>query len=71
MKNYQFKVEQGILDCWQITDEIKHIYTSYDNPNVTEDNRFNMLLGLHDLYNLKFEQLFDSYEQLLKEQIYG
>lgn len=71
MKNYQFKVEQGILDCWQITDEIKRIYTSYDNPNVTEDNRFNMLLGLHDLYNLKFEQLFDSYEQLLKEQIYG
>lgn len=71
MKNYQFKVEQGILDCWQITDEINHVYCSYDNPNVTDDMRQNMLLGLHDLYNLKFEQLFDSYEQLLKEQIYG
>ena len=59
-----FDLEQQIMSAWQIVDDLK-ILT--DSEALTEDQRLNILLGLQALYQLKFEQLFNTFEQLLRE----
>lgn len=57
-------LEQEIMNCWQVVDDLKTIYSAerlYDS----EDEMQNALLGLCTLYQLKFEQMFSVYETLL------
>lgn len=63
----QFDVEQGILDCWKVTDDIRLIYDELGNRNMSEDELFNLLLGLESIYKLKFNKLFKHFEELGEE----
>jgi len=67
MSSKQLDVEQSILSCWQITDDIKVIYQQYGDKGLTEDQLLNVLIGLETLYNMKFDKLFEEFEQMLKE----
>ena len=62
----RFKLEENIMNCWQVVDDLKTIYHSeklYEDENEMQ----NALLGMFTLYQLKFEELFATYEKLIQE----
>jgi hypothetical protein len=62
----RFKLEEQIQNCWQVVDDLKTIYSSeklYEDENEMQ----NALLGMFTLYQLKFEELFATYEKLVQE----
>lgn len=64
----RFDVEQGIMNCWNVTDDIKLIYERYGDKGMSEDDLMNALIGLETLYKMKFEKLFDDFEKMIKEE---
>ena len=65
----QFDLEQRIMECWMVVDDIRVIYTRHldgDKP-LTEDELANILIGMEKLYDIKFYNLLSTYEKLLKE----
>ena len=63
-----FDLEQQILRCWLVCDDIQDLRKFRDERKLTEDELDNYLLGLVSLYQVKFENLFSLYEQVLQEQ---
>lgn len=63
----RFDLEQEILDCWHITNELNLLYEQAMDRQVplTQDQLANMLLGLYELYNLKFERTFETFEEVV------
>ena len=62
----RFKLEEQIQHCWQVVDDLKTVYHSeklYEDENEMQ----NVLLGLFTLYQIKFEELFATYEKLVAE----
>ena len=67
----RFDLEQQILECWNVTSDLRHV-TEFVldaplEPN-REDKISNMLLGIEELYNLKFQKLFNTLETLIAEK---
>ena len=67
----RFDLEQQILDCWKIVDDIKLLDKNVlegkiEGGNLTHDEISNYLLGLESIYGLKFEQLFATFGDLIK-----
>ncbi len=62
----RFTLEEKIMNCWQIVDDLKTVYRS-EQLYKDEDDMQNVLLGLFTLYQLKFEELFATYEKLVAE----
>lgn len=66
----RFKFEQQIMECWNVTTDLKTV-TEYmlDFPLEAsrEDKIANMLMGIEALYEVKFDKLFRSFEQLVRE----
>lgn len=59
-------LEEKIMNCWQVVDDLKTVYRS-EQLYKDEDEMQNVLLGLFTLYQLKFEELFAIYEKLVTE----
>jgi hypothetical protein len=66
MTKDRFDLEQEILDCWHITDDLQTIMET-DSLNLSDDVH-NLLLGLKTLYHLKFERTFATFEQLVAQR---
>ena len=71
MKKFdRFDFEQQIMNCWNVTSDIKTV-TEYllDAPLEAdrEDKIANMLLGIESLYEAKFDKLFRQFETLIHE----
>lgn len=62
----RFNLEEKIMNCWQVVDDLKTVYHS-EKLYKNEDEMQNVLLGMFTLYQLKFEELFDTYEKLIQE----
>ncbi len=67
MKTTRFDFEQQIMDCWHVTDDLNMVYEYVCDNKPDQDKLANMLLGMKELYHLKFEKLFEQFEQLLKQ----
>jgi len=63
-----FRLEERIMDCWRVVDDIKVIYEEHlDSPEqMSEDEMANILLGLSTLYNRKFDRLFTEFEKVCR-----
>ncbi len=61
----RFDLEQELLGCWNITDELKITNESLLDGNLTLDELSNILMGLEKLYHLKFQKTFDTFENLI------
>lgn len=61
----QFDLEQQILDAWKIVDDLDLYYHNIDS--LDQDQSMNIILGLTELYRLKFEKLFSTFEKHLTE----
>lgn len=63
----RFDLEQEIMKCWNVTDDLDVFLHAYlDGPEMSEDDVANVILGLSSLYKIKFEKLWNTFEQLLK-----
>ena len=63
----QFDLEQGIMNCWMITSDIDTLLEEIIEGDLTKDQISNVLLGLSQLYEIKFNKLFRTFESFLKE----
>ena len=68
MKYTRFDLEQLILKNWEITTEIKHLRELISNGNPTQDQLENYLLGLETIYEVKFNKLWDCFEELCQDR---
>lgn len=64
----RFDLEQEIMGTWNIIDELKCLADGWDN--LTEDNKLNIIIGLIDLYHLKFNTMFDTFEGLIRQRVF-
>lgn len=65
----QYDLEQQIMRCWAVCDDIQDLRKFRSERELTEDELDNYLLGLVSLYHIKFEYLFSMFEQMLKAQV--
>ena len=67
MNQKQFDLEQGIMNCWNVCDDMKIIAENVlEAKTVDRDKIANMLLGMADLYQLKFEKTFSDFEGTIR-----
>ncbi len=64
----RFDLEQDIMKAWNIVDDIKLVNEMIMDGRLrlTEDKISNILLGLEEMYSLRFEKLFSTFEQCIK-----
>jgi hypothetical protein len=65
MSKDRFDLEQDIMMCWAMLDEIKLVYSNTDNLSLSSDDMDalqNQLLGLMSMGELKFNQLWKTFE---------
>ena len=67
MKN-RFDFEQEIMQCWNVVEELKILHEGVFERDLTTDQISNILLGLAEIYQLRFEILFDTFEQLVSKR---
>jgi hypothetical protein len=60
-------VEQKIFDCWKITEDLELVYEEICNDSMTPDRIANILLGLKELYQFKFDRLHNTFYRLCDE----
>jgi hypothetical protein len=63
-----YNLEQQIMECWRITDDISMLTEETLEGDLTKDKIINVLTGLEQLYAIRFNKLFRTYEQLLAER---
>lgn len=64
----RFDLEQDIMKCWNITDDIDMLMENVMERDLSTDDIANALLGLKTLYNMKFEKMFSDFETLIHEK---
>jgi hypothetical protein len=64
----RFDLEQNILKTWNVTEDIYLLYENVMEKEMTTDEIANTLLGMHQLYEMKFNKLWDNFETLIEEK---
>jgi len=64
----RFDLEQEIMDCWGVVDDIDTIYHA-EHLYKDIDKMEEALIGLKILYQLKFEKLFNTFEDCVRQRI--
>jgi hypothetical protein len=65
MEKTRFDLEQEIMECWNVTKDIQNLY--YASESMTEDQLLNYLLGLEQIYEVKFNKLWNTFEQCIRK----
>jgi hypothetical protein len=63
----RFTLEEQILQCWCVVDDLDMVYNTealYED----QDRMMNTLLGMQELYRMRFERLFDTFQNLVYEK---
>lgn len=64
MKN-TLELEQQILHCWNVVDELDIVSNAIMERDLSRDETCNLLIGIKSLYDLKFQTLFETFENSL------
>lgn len=68
----RFDLEQDIMNCWSVVDDIKELNRCMlDRRKMTDDEVSNYLLGLETIYQVKFERLFETFEMLISKNAFN
>lgn len=66
----RFDLEQEIMDCWNVTADMDDLYSyvmnGEENAEYDRDKVANILLGMIQLYDLKFDKLFHTFSDCVK-----
>ena len=62
--NNIFDLEQAILSCWNVVDDLNLLYSESmeRSPPFTPDEWANIILGMKELYEIKFNKCFREFE---------
>jgi hypothetical protein len=64
----QFDLEQQIMSCWNIVDDLDVLLEEVcEGEPMTTDRMANIVLGMKEMYDIKFNKLFRTFEDFLKE----
>ena len=65
-----YDLEQPIMDCWSVCNDLETVFKQIGDGErePTQDELMNTLMGMQQLYQWKFEQLFNLYEGVLRSQ---
>ena len=65
-----YELETYIMDCWSVCNDLETVFKQIGDGerDPTQDEMMNALIGMQQLYQWKFEQLFHKFEQILKAQ---
>ena len=65
-----YELEEKIMDCWSVCNDLAVVFKQVGDGErlPTEDEMMNVLIGMQQLYQWKFEQLFNKFEQVQKAQ---
>jgi len=60
-------LEPHIMDCWSVCNDLETVFKQIGDGErePTHDELMNALMGMRQVYQWKFEQLFFKYEQVL------
>jgi len=65
----RFDLEQDIMKCWNVTDDLDILFNHImETEKLDRDMVANMLLGMKDLYNIKFEKCFNTFETIIRNK---
>lgn len=65
----RFDLEQSILNCWHVVDDIDILYKNVcENDELSKDDIANVLLGMKTIYNMRFDETFRQFEDCIKNQ---
>ena len=71
----RFDLEQQIMDCWTVVDTVDDIYKLLMDDEFFEgmdpkhqDRLSNLLLGVHSIYEMKFDRTFKTFEACVKNK---
>lgn len=62
----RFTLEDQLMECWGVVDDLDMVYSTealYED----QDRMMNVLLGMQELYKIRFQRLFDTFEHLVHE----
>jgi len=62
----RFTLEEQIMQCWGVTEDLDMIYHT-EALYQDEDRLMNVLLGVQELYKIRFQRLFDTFEKMVHE----
>lgn len=62
----RFDLEQNIMQCWNVCDDIQLLLDSWDE--LDEDGKQNYLIGLKQMYQLKFERTWNTFESCVRSR---
>lgn len=73
--NYdRFDLEEQIMKCWNVVDDVNDLYEHIgdssefvDMPPKYVDKVMNKLLGVKELYDMRFQKLWDVFDNMLKD----
>ena len=69
MPSDRFDFEQQIQKCWLITDDITDIAEGVLERDLDKDQIVNALTGIQQLYELKFNKLWDLFEDVMMAEV--
>lgn len=61
----RFDFEQQIMKCWNVCEDLDELYEGVMERDMTKDEISNVLLGLKELYSLKFQTLMEGFESVI------
>jgi len=74
----RFDLEQHIMECWNVTSDINMLLESVtDSPRFADmqpehaDRIANMLLGVKELYEMRFERLWYTFEDCITTEFHA
>jgi hypothetical protein len=62
MSNIQ-DLEQEVLHCWQITQDLQLLAEEYEH----DDELCNRVLGIKHVYEMRFNKAWNTYEKVVEE----
>jgi uncharacterized protein YeeX (DUF496 family) len=63
----RFDLEQQIMACWNVTSDIDTLSEGVLESDMTTDQIANILLGMKQLYELKFDKMFRTFEAMIAD----
>jgi hypothetical protein len=63
----RFDLEEEIMRCWHVTDDLKTLSSLCDKMNVETIQK--KIDAIEHLYDMKFNKLFDTFEKLINDGI--
>lgn len=65
MEPDRFDLEQHLMTCWMVTDDLRDVIDI--SESCAKEELITMLAGLRLLYLLRFERMFNCFETMVNE----